>query len=207
MPKCEIFDPFFYTSKSYMGRWLEDWINFCFFSKTTGDNRHFVFFAHAECALKKGLRRLSLRYKNVYAGWVCANKMPTQAEPALIKTIKTGKKFTHTEPARTICLRVYTTEESASSGRVYIMVSCTAPEGVCLHTETCISPGDVYTIGAWAASRRVYTKETCAASEHVHTTKGCAAPGRAPQRPELHLDLSTLQRPALLLEVFTLQRP
>jgi hypothetical protein len=47
----------------------------------------------------------------------------------------------------------------------------------CLYTETCFSPGDVYTTGAWAASRRVYTKETCAASGHVCTKKGCAAPG------------------------------
>jgi hypothetical protein len=31
--------------------------------------------------------------------------MPTQAELALKKTVKTGKKFTHTEPALTICLR------------------------------------------------------------------------------------------------------
>jgi hypothetical protein len=34
---------------------------FLFFSKTTADIRHFVFFAQAEPALKKGLRRLSLR--------------------------------------------------------------------------------------------------------------------------------------------------
>ncbi len=61
VPKCEIFDPFFYTNKSYMGRRLEAWINFCFFSKTMADIRHFVFFAHAEPALKNCLRRLSLR--------------------------------------------------------------------------------------------------------------------------------------------------
>ena len=51
-------------------------------------------------------------------------------------------------PMLNLDVSLYTTEESASSGRVYIMVSCTAPEGVCLHTETCISPGDVYTTGA-----------------------------------------------------------
>ncbi len=56
------FDPFFYTNKSYMGRWLEDWIHLFFiFSKTTADIRHFGFFAHAEPALKNCLRRLSLR--------------------------------------------------------------------------------------------------------------------------------------------------
>jgi hypothetical protein len=31
---------------------LEDWRIFDFFSKTMADIRHFVFFAHAECALK-----------------------------------------------------------------------------------------------------------------------------------------------------------
>ncbi len=59
VPKCEIFDPFFYTNKSDMGRWLEDWR--FFFSKTMADIRHFVFFAYAECALKNCLRRLSVR--------------------------------------------------------------------------------------------------------------------------------------------------
>ncbi len=35
---------FYYISKSYMGRWLEDWRFFYFFfSKTTADIRHFVF--------------------------------------------------------------------------------------------------------------------------------------------------------------------
>ncbi len=52
---------FFYINKSYMGRWLEDWRIFYFFSKTTAKNRHFVFFAHAECALINCLRRLSVR--------------------------------------------------------------------------------------------------------------------------------------------------
>ncbi len=52
VPKCEICDPFFYINKSYMGRWLEDWRIFLFFAKTTGDIRHFVFFAQAEPALK-----------------------------------------------------------------------------------------------------------------------------------------------------------
>ncbi len=62
VPKCEIFDPFFfYTNKSYMGRWLEDWREKIFFSKTTADIRHFVFFTQAEPALKIYLRRLSLR--------------------------------------------------------------------------------------------------------------------------------------------------
>jgi hypothetical protein len=44
VPKCEIFDPFFYTNKSYMDRWLEDWRKKNFVSKTTADIRHFVFF-------------------------------------------------------------------------------------------------------------------------------------------------------------------
>ncbi len=61
VPKCEIFDPFFfYTNKSYMGRWLEDWRKKKN-SKTTADIRHFVFFTQAEPALKICLRRLSLR--------------------------------------------------------------------------------------------------------------------------------------------------
>jgi hypothetical protein len=34
---------------------------FYIFLKTTADIRHFVFFAHAECALKNCLRRLSVR--------------------------------------------------------------------------------------------------------------------------------------------------
>jgi hypothetical protein len=45
---------------------------------------------------KKCLRRLSQRYKK---------KMPAQAEPALKKTVKTGKIFTQAESALTICLR------------------------------------------------------------------------------------------------------
>ncbi len=52
---------FFYTNKSYMGRWLEDWRKNFFFSKTTADIRHFGFFAQAEPAQKICLRRLSLR--------------------------------------------------------------------------------------------------------------------------------------------------
>ncbi len=52
---------FFYTNKSYMGTWLEDWRKKKFSSKTTADIRHFIFFTQAECALKKCLRRLSLR--------------------------------------------------------------------------------------------------------------------------------------------------
>jgi hypothetical protein len=52
---------FFYTNKSYMGRWLEDWRKKNFFWKTTADIRHFVFFTQAEPALKICLRRLSLR--------------------------------------------------------------------------------------------------------------------------------------------------
>jgi hypothetical protein len=59
VPKCEIFDPFFYTNKSYMGRLLEDWR--IFFSKTTADIRHFVFLRMLSLREKKGLRRLSLR--------------------------------------------------------------------------------------------------------------------------------------------------
>ncbi len=62
VPKCEIFDPFFYTNKSYMGRWLEDWREKKKFSKATADIRHFVFF---------------------YAGWACAKNLPMHAEPAL----------------------------------------------------------------------------------------------------------------------------
>jgi hypothetical protein len=60
------------------------------FSKTTADIRHFVFFTQAEPALKICLRRLNLRKKTAYAGWACANNLPTQAEPALNKSVKRG---------------------------------------------------------------------------------------------------------------------
>ncbi len=53
VPKCEIFDPFFYTDKSYMGRLLEDWINFCFFRRQI--------FAILVFLRMLSLRRLSLR--------------------------------------------------------------------------------------------------------------------------------------------------
>ncbi len=95
---------FFYINKSYLGRWREDWR--FFFSKTTADIRHFVFFARAECVQKNCLCILSMREKIAYAGWACAKKLPTQADCALKKTVKTGNKFTHTEPALTICLRM-----------------------------------------------------------------------------------------------------
>jgi hypothetical protein len=60
VPKCEIFDPFFFTPINPIWVSDEDWRkkNFCL--KTTADIRHFVFFTQAECALKKCLRRLSL---------------------------------------------------------------------------------------------------------------------------------------------------
>ncbi len=72
-----------------------------------------------------------------------------------------------------------------AAGRVYIMVSCAAPEGV--YTQRPVLLLDMDTL-----QRAVL---------HLHMDVSI------PQRPELHLDLSTLQRPALLLEVFTLQRP
>jgi hypothetical protein len=73
VPKCEIFDPFLFTpKKSYMGRWLEDWINSCFFFEDYGSYSPFFFFCSC---------------------WACAKKLPTQAECALKKT---GNKFTHT---------------------------------------------------------------------------------------------------------------
>ncbi len=50
----------FYVNKSYLGRRPKDWI-FLFIIKTEADIRHFVFFAHAECTLKNGLRTLSVR--------------------------------------------------------------------------------------------------------------------------------------------------
>jgi hypothetical protein len=62
VPKCEIFDPVFFTSINPI--WVGDLRtgekkNFC--SKTTADIRHFVFFTQAEPALKICLRGLSLR--------------------------------------------------------------------------------------------------------------------------------------------------
>ncbi len=67
MPKCEIFDPFFFTSINPI--WVGDLRtgekkNF---SKTTADIRHFGFFTQAEPALKF---------------------LPTQAEPALKKCLR-----------------------------------------------------------------------------------------------------------------------
>jgi hypothetical protein len=64
VPKYEIFDPFF---KSINPIWVGDLRagEFFFFSKTTADICHFVFFAHAECALKNFLRRLSVRKKKL----------------------------------------------------------------------------------------------------------------------------------------------
>jgi hypothetical protein len=62
VPKCEIFDPFFFTSINPI--WVSDLRtgekkNF---SKTTADIGHFVFFlTQDEPALKICLRRLSLR--------------------------------------------------------------------------------------------------------------------------------------------------
>ncbi len=47
----------------------------------------------AESALKKGLRRLSMRNKIAYAGWACAKNLPAQAEPAQKKTVKTEQKI------------------------------------------------------------------------------------------------------------------
>ncbi len=71
VPKWEIFDPFFYTNKFYLGWRLEDWKFFKIVLKTTADIRHFVFFVHAECALKNCLRMRACA-KNAYACWACA---------------------------------------------------------------------------------------------------------------------------------------
>ena len=78
-----------------------------------------------------------------------------------------------------------TIHNSRNAGRVYIMVSCAAPEGV--YTQRPVLLLDMSTL-----QRAVL---------HLHMDVS------TPQRPELHLDLSTLQRAALLLEMFTLQRP
>ncbi len=61
VPKCEIFDQFFYTYKSYLGRRLEDWEKYIFILKTTADMHHLVFFANAECAQKNWLLILNMR--------------------------------------------------------------------------------------------------------------------------------------------------
>ncbi len=81
----------------------------------TGEKKYFVrrlrqifailFFYAGWVCVKKMPTQAEPALKNVYAGWVFAKKMPTQAEPLLKKTVKTGGKFTHTEPALTICLR------------------------------------------------------------------------------------------------------
>jgi hypothetical protein len=60
VPKCEIFDPFFfYTNKFYLGWRLEDW-KFFFFLKDYGRYSPFCVFAHAERALKICLCMLSM---------------------------------------------------------------------------------------------------------------------------------------------------
>jgi hypothetical protein len=51
----------FYVNKSYLGRRPKDWNFFWFIMKTEADIRHFIFFMHAECALKNGLRTLNVR--------------------------------------------------------------------------------------------------------------------------------------------------
>jgi hypothetical protein len=60
VPKCEIFDPFFFTPINPI--WVGDLRTGKkkIFSKTTADIRHFVFFTQAQPALKICLRRLSL---------------------------------------------------------------------------------------------------------------------------------------------------
>ncbi len=77
------------------------------------------------------------------------------------------------------------THNSRNAGRVYIMVSWAALEGV--YTQRPVLLLDMSTL-----QRAVL---------HLHMDVSI------PQRPEPHHDLSTLQRPAILLEVFTLQRP
>ncbi len=61
VPKCEIFDPFFFTPINPI--WVDDLRTGKKkkILKTTADIRHFVFFTQAEPALKICLRRLSLR--------------------------------------------------------------------------------------------------------------------------------------------------
>ncbi len=61
VPRCEIFDPFFTLINSIWVGDLRTGIFLNFFFKITADNRHFVFFAHAECPLKNCLRMLSMR--------------------------------------------------------------------------------------------------------------------------------------------------
>ncbi len=96
-----------------------------------------------------------------------------------------------------------TTHNSRNAGRVYIMVSCAAPQGVfLLKMSTLQGPElhlDVSTLKRPVLLLDMSTLQMAVLHLHMDVS--------TPQRPELHLDLSTLQRPALLLEVFTLQRP
>jgi hypothetical protein len=55
---------FLKTNISYLGRRLGDWKRKLFILKTTTDIRHFVFVAHAECAVKNWL---CMHYKFVGA--------------------------------------------------------------------------------------------------------------------------------------------
>ncbi len=67
-----------------------------------------------------------------------------------------------------------TTHNSRNAGRVYIMVSCAAPEGV-------------YTQRPPVLLLDISTLQMAVLHLHMDVS--------TPQRPELHLDLSTLQRP------------
>jgi hypothetical protein len=62
VPKCEKFRPLvFYVNKSHLGRRPKDWIFVLFIMKTEADICHFIFFTHAECALKNCLITMSVR--------------------------------------------------------------------------------------------------------------------------------------------------
>ncbi len=76
------------------------------------------------------------------------------------------------------------------------MVPCAAPEGV--YTQRPVLLLGMSILQGPTLKRPVLLLDV--------STLPCTWNVSTPQRPELHLDLSTLQ-PALLLEVFTLQRP
>ncbi len=88
VPKCEIFDPFFFTSINPI--WVGD--------LRTGEKKKcrrlrqifaILFFCYAGWVCAKNLpTQAEPAQKNVYAGWACAKKLPTQAECALKKCLR-----------------------------------------------------------------------------------------------------------------------
>ncbi len=166
---------FFYTNKSYMGRWLEDWINFYFFFEDYGRYSQFcVFCACWVCAKKrqKMPTQAEPALKNVYAGWACAKKLPTPAEPAQ-KNVYAGWA----------CANIFL-----------------GMANLCYFDQIDVSTlqRPVLLLGLSTLQRRVLHLDVSTLQRHVlHIDVSTL------QRPVLNLDVSTLQRSLLHLNVST----